>query len=645
MDRAVRVLHVDDEPEFADLTATFLREADERFAVETVTSPVDALDALSAETHDCIVSDYDMARMTGIEFLETVRERYPDMPFILFTGKGSEEIASEAISAGVTDYLQKGSGTEQYDLLANRIVNAVDRAHAQAQARQSRDRFRSLSEAYPDVAFYIDETGEYVDILAGDESPLLYDDAEQLVGHQFRELLPSGTAERFLDVVDRALETDSLQTIEYQLEVKAGTRWFEARVVPLEASSTDREMVIWVARDITQYKEREGTLTALHSAAQEVGRSDDLGAVYETLIATAKRILEFDIVSIYVEREGNLVQEAWTMETDSKQCYEKTSIEEENSFAVRTFRNGTTILAEDVGESELTPTDSGYRSVLSVPLGAFGVFQAASSDVRAFDEHDREFAELLVNHARIKLAQLADKERLRCRTEQLRERTDELERKNERLDEFASVVSHDLRNPLNTLELSLELAERTGEEDHFERCYRAVDRMDSLLEDVLSLAREGQEVDDLELVDLETVAREAWLTVETAGGELIVETSLTLRTDSGRLKQLLENLFRNSVEHGSTSPDSGMRGSDGRNVTVTVGDLDGGFYVEDNGPGIPEADREKIFDAGYSTAGGGNGLGLRIVEQVVEAHGWSIRATDGTEGGARFEVTGVEIDE
>lgn len=68
-----------------------------------------------------------MPGMNGIEFLESVRAIDEDLPFILFTGKGSEEVASEAISAGVTDYLQKQSGTDQYTILANRITNATSR--------------------------------------------------------------------------------------------------------------------------------------------------------------------------------------------------------------------------------------------------------------------------------------------------------------------------------------------------------------------------------------------------------------------------------------------------------------------------------------------------------------------------------------
>jgi len=127
----ISVLHVDDEPGLAETTAEFLRQQSDGFSVETATSTSEGLKRLTEAPFDCIVSDYDMADMDGIEFLRAVRAEYPDLPFVLFTGKGSEEVASEAVSAGVSDYLQKRGGTERYTLLANRITNLVTQHRAE----------------------------------------------------------------------------------------------------------------------------------------------------------------------------------------------------------------------------------------------------------------------------------------------------------------------------------------------------------------------------------------------------------------------------------------------------------------------------------------------------------------------------------
>jgi signal transduction histidine kinase len=173
--------------------------------------------------------------------------------------------------------------------------------------------------------------------------------------------------------------------------------------------------------------------------------------------------------------------------------------------------------------------------------------------------------------------------------------------------------------------------------------------MEQLIEDLLALAREDELASDPEPVALASVAREAWDTVETDAATLAVEGETTVPADRSRLRQLLENLFGNAVEHGSTSPDSQPRRDaiehGGVDVTVRVGPMEGGFYVADDGAGIPPEERDRVFERGVSTADGGIGFGLAIVERIAEAHGWTVTATESEDGGARFEVTGVEARE
>lgn len=135
MSNQIRVVHVEDEVDFAELTAEFLEREDDRIAVESMTNPVTAIDRISDIRVDCVVSDFDMPQMNGIELLKSVREEHPELPFILFTGKGSEEIASEAISAGVTDYLQKG-GSDEYVILANRVRTIVEGHRSKTEANR-----------------------------------------------------------------------------------------------------------------------------------------------------------------------------------------------------------------------------------------------------------------------------------------------------------------------------------------------------------------------------------------------------------------------------------------------------------------------------------------------------------------------------
>jgi signal transduction histidine kinase len=159
--------------------------------------------------------------------------------------------------------------------------------------------------------------------------------------------------------------------------------------------------------------------------------------------------------------------------------------------------------------------------------------------------------------------------------------------------------------------------------------------MERIVEDVLWLAKRRREIGSTETVALATVLEETWslLTDSVPDADLIVERELDsceIIADYDRLRQLLENLLSNAIDHG------------GEAVTVRAGRIADGFYIEDTGPGIPPDQRESAFSAGYTTAQDGTGLGLSIVDAVASAHGWEVEVLEGTDGGARFEITGLE---
>jgi PAS domain S-box-containing protein len=208
-----------------------------------------------------------------------------------------------------------------------------------------------------------------------------------------------------------------------------------------------------------------------------------------------------------------------------------------------------------------------------------------------------------------------------------------LEEQNERLDEFASLVSHDLRNPLTVAEGKLTLAKQECDSEYLVGVSRAHERMETLIDDILTLAREGDQTTDTEPVSLSETVKGCWQNVATDDATLGIDTEQTVQADPNRLQRLLENLFRNAIEHG------------GENVTVRVGELADGFYVVDDGPGIPEENHERVFETGFSTADEGTGFGLAIVKEIANAHGWDVRVTDGSDGGARFEFTGLRVAE
>ena len=206
-----------------------------------------------------------------------------------------------------------------------------------------------------------------------------------------------------------------------------------------------------------------------------------------------------------------------------------------------------------------------------------------------------------------------------------------LERQNDRLKEFADIISHDLRSPLSVIDGRLALYDETGEREHLQVIEQTTDRMEALVEDLLRVARQGQVVEHPEPVDIGDTLETAREGTVPPIARCAYESVPWVMADEPRLVQLFENLLRNSVDHG------------GKDVTVRVGPLEDGFYVEDDGPGISEEHHERVFEHGFTTRTDGTGYGLSIVRSIVGAHGWDIVVTDAEDGGARFEITGIEF--
>ena len=160
-DSRIRILHVDDDTHFTELIKHRLEHEAAHITVQTAATPNEGVSILASDTVDCIISDYDMPTQNGVEFLQNVREEHPHLPFILYTSKGTEEIASEAISAGVTDYLQKQAAPSHHTLLANRIQNAVSQYRAQKEVERNEDLLASTEQLANTGGWNFDiETGE-----------------------------------------------------------------------------------------------------------------------------------------------------------------------------------------------------------------------------------------------------------------------------------------------------------------------------------------------------------------------------------------------------------------------------------------------------------------------------------------------------
>ena len=521
--------------------------------------------------------------------------------------------------------------------------------------------FESMTEA----VVVLDGERRIVDVNTPAEE-LLHDSVGMSVGEPAADAFPE-LADR-LDALD-PVDPDS----EVQAEITRGTdgrrRVIDVHMSPISAAAGDATGYTLLLHDVTARREaerraeaRQRKLEDLHRVARNLTAARTRESVFQRAVDGGNEVFDADICRLAVAEDDRLVPQT----SSGDEPIESYDSQPANvGIAGLTYQSGETIAVDDLGRTRSvsatvdsnpylpdgtgTTPDSGpegtYRSLLSAPVGDVGVIQALADDSGAFTDSDREALELLATHIETAVERTAAES--------------ELKTERDRLEGFASVVSHDLRNPLNVARGRIELLRADAPAEHVDPIDRSLSRMEDIITDLLTLAREGDAVGDVDAVELRACVEDAWRTVDTGSSMLHCDDGLgEVTADAGRLQQLLENLLRNAMEHGSTSDraardDVAEHGSAGSQappddavdpfdpaVAVTVGHLDDepGFYVADDGPGIPPEERESIFEHGYTTEQDGTGLGLTIVDRIADAHGWTVTATDADAGGARFEI-------
>ncbi|MFC6771119.1 PAS domain S-box protein, partial [Halorubrum pallidum] len=823
---------------------------DDRFAVTAVAGPDEALHALDCEPFECVVSRYDLSEGHGVDLLDAVRDRHGDVPFVLLVEDGSATVASEAVSAGVDEYVPKGGFSDPFETLASRIDDAVSRARTEQRLADHLDRMTDAFCGLDD-----DWRLTYLNDHATD---LLDRDAEELLGRriwdcfrgldgtalesELRSAMVTGeptTVEYHADLIDADLEIDLYPSVtglsayfrditerkerERELrelsdrlrlavegadvgvwdwdlrtdEVRFDDRWaemldhdpseitfdlseWEDRVHPDDLDSVwaaleahfdgeteyyqfdhrlrsnhgdwlwirDRGRVVerdddgepvravGIHLDVTEEKAREraleryrrlidelpegvceydadGRFTVVNdyvasthgvSPVELTGRPSPLvdriretadGDPFTELVEGAREtlsgtveldlpdrsgaIVDFELQRLLIDGEFDGVLGISRDVTDERRRQRRL---ERTSARLEALYEGSPDMI-DIHDEAGQIVDANRAMLAELSYGREDIVELAVWDIdeqmdrtEAFDVWDgletgetvrlettfrRADGTSLPVEVHVRRIDVQGESRFLASSRDISDRKAyerRIERENERLNEFASIVSHDLRNPLNVLSGYLHLAMETGNDDYYERCERALDEMERLIEDVLTLARQGDAVDDVEAIDLRELAtryaEDEFSPVDVPDGstdgdvalpdgvstdgepdagsgvsiDVAVEADQALFADAGRLKRLLGNLLRNAAEHGGSR--------------VVIDDLPDGFYVADDGPGIPDDRLDAVFESGYSTSETGTGFGLAIVESIAEAHGWEVTLTASESGGARFEFTGVD---
>ncbi|WP_167599456.1 hybrid sensor histidine kinase/response regulator [Halorussus marinus] len=638
----IRVLCVD--ADRAAETARALERETDRFSVESAAGASEALDRLGAASFDCVVSGLELPDGDALGLRDAVRAEYPDLPFVVFADAGSEQAVADALAAGVDDFVHRPAGSAGYTLLAKRVLDAVERGEREHRLERTSRRFDAVFDNPVSFMGILDLDGT---VQRANETARAFGDvtAAEVEGEPFAETPWWNHSEAMQadlrEWIDRAADGEFVRYEADHYDADGNRLTIDGTLYPVTDADGEPTAIVAAGRDVSERTEYERHLRRIHDVIADTDRSFDeqVGALLDigrdalgTSYGTLSDVRGDEYVYEVVRSPDDSVRAGDTVPLSSTNC--ERSVATEQTLVLSNVAEDAPELTDRAGY-----TEQGISCYLGAPVSVdgevYGTFCFYDDQPREteFSEWDVTLVDLMSQWVGYELTRQRARERL--------------ERQNERLNEFASVVSHDLRNPLNVAQGRLEVATESCDSDHLDAVARSLDRMESLVEDLLALAREGEAATDPEPIEVADLAEASWRTVDTADATLSIETDRTVRADRGRLKQLLENLVRNAVEHGGTDErrpegpeDAPERGGDG--VAITIGDLGDGFYVEDDGEGIPADDREAAFEFGFSTARDGTGFGLAIVEDVAEAHGWSVSVTEGADGGARFEITGVE---
>lgn len=402
----------------------------------------------------------------------------------------------------------------------------------------------------------------------------------------------------------------------------------DVRTVTTRVETPEGPYNVGTIQDISIQKRRERQLNQLHTVSDELIEADSAAEIARVISETAAQILDFERTVVRVQSDSEILEPVLVTEGARADVGDAWPYQlDEETEAVRAFTSGETVVIDDVRE-----VDDGYDrgntvSVMYLPVGSYGLISIAHQEPNAFDETDVDLASILASNAETAFRRL-DHER-------------DLRRKNERLEAFVDVITHDIPNHLTVAETRVDLARADEDYSHLDQVSAAHDRIESVISDMYTLVDHGKQIDSTTWVRLADTVEGCWRNCreEESSGALELGRVGYMRADESRLKQLLENLFWNALEHAGPDP------------TIRVGLLDEGFFVEDDGPGIPRSQREQVLTPGFTEADEGHsGFGLAIVHEISRAHGWRLTITeselDGTDEdnpGARFEFTNVTV--
>lgn len=599
MERAVHLLVLDDDERRRTQTASTLGGANPNWSLRVESTVTGALASLEDEQVDCVVSAATLGDEDCLTALQRLRADHTALPFVLYDEGVSERTVEELYRATATDYVPAVAGAES--VLADRVEQlvstevgdgAVEGPTNREELARERERFSDLFSNFPEptvaYGFQNRETvfkavnDAFEDVFGLDEDEIHDDPVNETI-------VPDDYHIESEDIDDQVDEGDMVDRVVTRLAA-TGPRIFNLRSIPVRAPGEIDGFAVY--SDITERKRREQELERYETIVKTipmgvltVDENWEIGGIN----SQGAEMLGYDVPDLVGEPFGKLRADG--VITDDEQELAEQVI----ASLGRDDAPGKDVVEATIApEAEITRDLEVHISLLPAESEQEGVV-LVFHDITERKENERQ-----------------------------------LRRQNERLEEFASIVSHDLRNPLNVALGHLEIIEMEVEHNSIDKVATALDRMQTLINETLELAKRGQTVTETQPIQLGEVIEGCWDMVDQADASLERDGDIRFRGDLSRVKQLFENLFRNSIEHG------------GEDVRIRVAVEDDTIVVADDGPGIPPEDRETVFDAGHTSSEDGTGFGLAIVAEIVDAHDWTIEVTESEHGGARFEISEFE---
>ncbi|MGM0605914.1 MAG: PAS domain S-box protein [Halobacteriota archaeon] len=535
----------------------------------------EAIDHVHRGGIDVVVTELELPDGDGIDLIERLQEIRPETPVVVYTNAGSETLASRAIAAGAADYVPESSELDVLD----RLERAIDRS----KSRATGTRLRNLADAFPDVGFVVDETGQYLEVLSGpDTDELLTDAVDDLLDSRFHDVLPEDIAEELLEAVRNAISRGELQTTRYELPVKKGTEWFDVHVAPIENVS---EAVV-VARQVTDHVETKRKLQEREAHLEHAQAVANLGSWYKDIEnddiywsdevyeifgveKTAPSLAHTDFMDFVDPRDRQFVERKW------QEALTGAPYDIEHRIRV----DGETKWVRERAKIEFSDDRE--------PTRAMGIVQ----DITERKAYERQ-----------------------------------LEVKNEQLEVLNRIVRHDIRNQMNVVEGYAATLQETLEGEHA----RMAAKISSATENLLSISQRIRAINRLvsaPTVDRSTSLRALVEDVLDADFGDRLHTHRTAIPDSLRvrgpdnLRVVLEHAIENAIEHNDTPDPS---------VEILATERDRGGHVElriaDNGPGLPQTEYELLTgERDRSQLEHSSGLGLWTMRWIVTSLGGTLR--------------------